>query len=129
MKPKKLFLLLVICLLAVRANADDRPNILFIFADDQNYKTLSCDPESPPWVSTPNIDQLARGGVRFHRAYFGAWCMPSRASFLTGQHQHAIQSMRMEGKYPRSVYDPDRCRFWPAILRENGYHTAQIGKW
>ena len=111
------------------AVADERPNILFIFSDDQNYKTLSCDPESPDWVNTPNIDALAKEGVRFRRAYFGAWCMPSRASFLTGRLQHGIQSMRMEGKYPGSVYDPQECRFWPGELRKNGYHTAQIGKW
>lgn len=109
--------------------ADDRPNILFIYADDQNYKTLSCYPESPEWIQTPNIDALAQGGVRFERSYFGAWCMPSRASFLTGHLQHAIQTMRMEGQYPGSVYDPQRCRFWPSVFREQGYHTAQIGKW
>ncbi len=106
-----------------------RPNILFIYADDQNYKTLSCVPESPDWVSTPNIDALARGGVRFERCYFGAWCMPSRASFLTGRLQHGIQTMRMEGVYPGSRYDPQQCRFWASEFRKQGYHTAQIGKW
>ena len=121
----------VLCVVCTSANGstDPRPNILFIFADDQNYKTLSCYPEAPEWVQTPNIDTLASQGIRFHRAYFGAWCMPSRASFLTGQLQHAIQSMRMEGKYPGSTYDPQQCRFWPAVFREQGYHTAQIGKW
>ena len=112
------------------AIADDvKPNILFIFTDDQNFKTLSCYPEAFDWVDTPNIDELARHGVRFERTYFGAWCMPSRASFLTGRLQHGIQTMRMEGKYPRSAYDPKKCRFWPAELRKHGYHTAQIGKW
>ena len=114
----------------VRAScAAETPNILFIFSDDQNYKTLSCYPDAPDWIDTPNIDALAENGVRFERCYFGAWCMPSRASFLTGRLQHGIQSMRMEGKYPRSVYDPKQCRFWPAELRKHGYHTAQIGKW
>ncbi len=106
-----------------------RPNILFIFADDQNYKTLSCEPASPDWVSTPNIDALARQGIRFERAYFGAWCMPSRASFLTGHLQHGIQSMRMEDPYPRSTYDPGLCPFIPSVFRQQGFHTAQIGKW
>ncbi len=109
--------------------ADARPNILFIYADDQNYRTVSCYPEAPEWVSTPQIDALAADGLRFERAYYGAWCMPSRASFLTGQLQHAIPTMRMEGQYPASQYDPARCRFWPAELRRAGYHTAQIGKW
>ena len=111
------------------AEAPKRPNILFILADDQSYKTVHCYPESHSWVKTPNIDRLAQSGVRFDRAYLGAWCMPSRASLLTGRHPHGIESMRMEGEYPGSTYDPKQCRFWPSVFREHGYHTAQIGKW
>lgn len=111
------------------ASGSERPNILFIYADDQSYKTLSCYGEHPAWVQTPNIDQLARRGVRFTRAYLGAWCMPSRASILTGRLQHGVESMRMQGTYPGSVYDPAQCPFVPAELRRAGYHTAQIGKW
>ena len=124
-----LAVLLVTASLASRTCHAERPNILFIYADDQSYKTLSCYPESPDWVHTPNIDALARRGVRFERCYLGAWCMPSRASLLTGHLQHAVQSMRMEGTYPASIYDPKQCRFWPSVFREQGYHTAQIGKW
>lgn len=111
------------------ATEQKRPNILFIFADDQSYKTVRCYPESWPWVKTPNIDQLAANGVRFHAAYLGSWCMPSRASLLTGRHPHGIESMRMEGAYPGSAYDPKQCPFWPAGFRQHGYQTAQIGKW
>lgn len=114
---------------AVQAATSRRPNILFIFADDQSHKTVGCYPESWPWVKTPNIDHLAATGVRFHAAYLGAWCMPSRASLLTGRHPHGIESMRMEGKYPRSVYDPKQTPFWPAVFRKSGYQTAHIGKW
>ncbi|MBI5800525.1 MAG: sulfatase-like hydrolase/transferase [Verrucomicrobia bacterium] len=106
-----------------------RPNILLIYADDQSYKTVGCYPESFPWVKTPNIDGLAAAGVRFHAAYLGAWCMPSRASMLTGHHPHGVESMRMEGKYPASAYDPKQCPFWPAVFRQQGYHTGHIGKW
>lgn len=106
-----------------------RPNILFIFADDQSYKTVHCYPESYSWAKTPNIDALAANGVRFERAYLGSWCMPSRASMLTGRHPHGIESMRMEGEYPGSAYDPKQTPFWPSVFRKNGYHTAQIGKW
>jgi arylsulfatase A-like enzyme len=105
------------------------PNVLFIYADDQSYKTIGCYEESPDWVQTPNIDQLAASGIRFQRAYLGAWCMPSRASMLTGRLQHGVQSMRMSGTYPGSSYDPKACPFVPAELRKHGYHTAQIGKW
>lgn len=122
-------LALLLALMCTVASAANKPNILFIYADDQPFKTLSCYPESPAWVKTPNIDALAKSGVRFHRSYLGAWCMPSRASMLTGLLQPAVQTMRMEGQYPASTYDPAQCRFWPAELRKYGYHTAHIGKW
>lgn len=112
-----------------QAIADVRPNILFIYTDDQSHRTVGCYPGSYDWVLTPNIDQLARQGVRFDHAYIGSWCMPSRATLLTGLHQHGIESMRMEGKYPGSAYDPEQCRFWPSVFRANGYTTAHIGKW
>lgn len=123
--------LLALLSATMRLGAADapRPNVLFIYTDDQSYKTLSCYPEAPSWVSTPHIDRLARQGVRFERSYLGAWCMPSRASLLTGRLQHAIQSMRMEGEYPGSTYDPQQCPFMPSVLRKHGYQTAQIGKW
>lgn len=129
-----LFLIAVILLsrgLAPQLLAADsaRPNILFIYADDQSLKTVSCYPESPDWVKTPNIDALATQGIRFHRCYLGSWCMPSRASLLTGRLQHGIESMRMSGDYPGSSYDPKQCPMWPAVFREQGYQTAQIGKW
>ena len=110
-------------------NTGSRPNILFIYTDDQTYRTVSCYPDAYPWVNTPNIDRLAKQGVRFEHAYIGSWCMPSRASMLTGLHQHGIESMRMDGEYPGSTYDPEQCLFWPRVLRENGYTTAHIGKW
>ncbi len=121
-------LLLVLARVSAAAPAE-RPNILFIYADDQPYKTVRCYPETPDWVHTPHIDRLAEQGIRFERCYLGAWCMPSRASLLTGRLQHGIQSMTMEGTYPGSHYDPAQCPFWPAQARLQGYQTAQIGKW
>ena len=112
--------------------ADDAPkppNILFIYTDDQSYRTVGCYPDSYDFVRTPNIDQLASQGMRFDAAYIGTWCMPSRAAMLTGHHQYGVQSMRMEGEYPGSEYDPQQCPFWPSVFRKNGYVTAQIGKW
>jgi arylsulfatase A-like enzyme len=106
-----------------------RPNILLIYADDQSYKTVGCYPGSFPWVKTPHIDQLAASGIRFNHCYIGSWCMPSRATMLTGRLPHGIESMRMEGKYPNATYDPQLTPFWPKIFREHGYQTAQIGKW
>lgn len=109
--------------------ADDRPNILFIYTDDQSTRTVSSYPDAYDWVDTPHIDRLAEQGVRFNNAYVGSWCMPSRASMLTGLHQHGIESMRMDGAYPGSSYDYEQCPFWPSVFRQNGYRTAHIGKW
>ena len=106
-----------------------RPNILFIYTDDHSYRTLSCYEGAEPWVRTPNIDRLAARGVRFTHAYIGTWCMPSRATMLTGLHQYGVETMRMVDPYPNSTYDPGRCRFWPAEFRKHGYQTAHIGKW
>ena len=118
----------ILLILGRNASGADRPNVLFVFTDDQSYRTVSCYPEAYSWVSTPNIDALAAKGVRFTHAYIGTWCMPSRANMLTGHHQFGVESMRMEGEYPASEYDPDKCPFWPKVFRENGYVTAQIGK-
>jgi arylsulfatase A-like enzyme len=118
-----------LCGTAFAAQTDKRPNILFIYTDDHSYRTVGCYPEAYPWVRTPNIDALAKNGVRFSHAYIGTWCMPSRATLLTGHHPYGVQSMRMAGEYPGSTYDPKQCPFWPAVFRKHGYYTAQIGKW
>jgi arylsulfatase A-like enzyme len=108
---------------------DKRPNILFIYTDDHSHRTVSAYPEAYDFVKTPNVDRLAKTGVRFEHAFVGTWCMPSRATLLTGHHPYGIESMRMVGQYPGSEYDPQKCRFWPKTFRENGYVTAQVGKW
>ncbi len=110
-------------------SAAERPNILFIYSDDHSYRTVGAYPQSYPWVETPVLDKLAENGVRFEYAYIGSWCMPSRATLLTGKHQFSVESMRMEGPYPGSTYDPEKTPFWPKVFRENGYHTAHVGKW
>lgn len=120
---------LALPILAAEKKKDGRPNILFIYADDQSHRTVSCYPEAYDWAKTPNIDQLAKDGIRFTHAYIGTWCMPSRATMLTGLQQYGVKTMRMEGEYPGSAYDPEQCKFWPKTFRENGYSTAQVGKW
>ncbi len=97
--------------------AGQRPNILYIFTDDHSVRTLGCYAESPdayPWVKTPNIDQLAREGVRFTTCYTGAKCVPSRGTALTG---------KLQGGYTRET------PYWTTKLREQGYFTGMIGKW
>jgi len=132
-KSFKRYLLLFLPLLVLWAckgeQEAEKPNILFIFTDDQSTRTVSAYPDAYSWVNTPNIDALAGEGISFREVYNGAWCMPSRATMLTGHHQYNVQSMRMEGRYPGSTYDPDLCPFWPSVLRQAGYSTAHIGKW
>lgn len=106
----------------------DRPNILYIFTDDQTIRSVSAYAEAHPWVHTPHIDRLAKAGLRFTTAYTGAWCQPSRASALSGRLQHRIESLRVTD-YPLASYDPEQLRFFPSVFRKNGYQTACIGKW
>jgi arylsulfatase A-like enzyme len=121
-------LLLTPCIGAASDDAN-APNILFIFTDDQSHRTVSAYEEAYDWVKTPNIDRLATHGTRFADAYVGTWCMPSRASMLTGLQPYGFDTMRMTGDYPGSTYDPEQLPFWPSVFRESGYVTAQIGKW
>lgn len=107
---------------------DKRPNILFIYTDDQSYKTLGCYNGGYPWVKTPNIDRLASMGVRFNFAYGAAWCAPSRACVMTGLYPHAIAGLHMK-EIMTASYDPKLCKFWPAEFRKAGYRTTHIGKW
>src|SRR5262245_61396243 len=119
----------ILTLLATTAAAAERPNILFVYTDDHSHRAVSCYPEAYPFVKTPNLDRLAKEGVRFEGAYNGSWCAPSRATMLTGLHPYGVESMRFSDPYPHSTYDPKQCRFWPAEFRKHGYVTAQIGKW
>ncbi|MDF1755196.1 MAG: sulfatase-like hydrolase/transferase [Verrucomicrobiales bacterium] len=128
-------------LATVSAQEKERPNILFIYTDDQSHRTLSCyaDEGARPWVNTPNIDRLAAEGVRFSSAYGASWCVPSRASVLTGLLSHGIPGVDLKGdaedKAKQSwatygnAYDPEVTPMWPKNLRESGYRTAMIGKW
>ena len=105
-----------------------RPNILYIFADDQSRRTVSAYEEAHDWINTPNLDALASSGMRFRTCYTGASCQMSRAMMLTGKLQHAIQSFDTR-TYPGCEYDPEVQPFWPAAFRRQGYYTGAIGKW
>ena len=97
-----------------------RPNILFLFADDQRADALGCSGNT--YISTPNIDQLAGTGVRFTNNYVmgghhGAICAPSRA-------------MMMSGKSLFHVFDKlEGVHTMPMHFAENGYETFGTGKW
>lgn len=105
-----------------------RPNILFIFTDDQSYRTVSCYEGAEDFAHTPHIDKLAAEGIRFSDAYVGPWCAPARAMMMTGKMLHAINGLDFN-QYPTIRYNSQQFRMWPSVFRNNGYTTAIIGKW
>ncbi len=104
-----------------------KPNIIIIYADDVGIGDIGV--YGAKLIPTPNIDKLAKGGIRFTSAYAtSAMSTPSRYSLLTG-----IYAFRLEGAGILSAEDPlliEPGSFTlPGMLRENGYRTAIVGKW
>lgn len=100
-----------------------RPNILFLMADQHNAGSMGC--AGHPTVRTPALDRLAANGVRFTRAYCNnPICAPSRVSFVTGQYCH---THRILGNDDYELQDTNPNTLG-AVLRRQGYQTAQIGK-
>ncbi len=107
--------------------SSEKPNIIFILSDDLSYRDLSAYGQTA--FSTPNLDRLARGGVRFTCAYAGSpECAPSRASLMTGMH---MGHCRIRAN--RSVRGQDHLNAEDVtvaeILKQAGYATGLIGKW
>jgi arylsulfatase A-like enzyme len=102
-----------------------RPNIVFIIADDLGYGDLGCYGQST--IATPNIDRLAKEGLRFTQAYSGATvCAPSRCSLMTGLHGgHARIRGNKNPEVPLTASDV----VIPEVLKKAGYHTGLFGKW
>jgi arylsulfatase A-like enzyme len=103
----------------------DRPNIIFILADDMGYGDPGCyNPASA--IPTPNIDRLAAEGIRFTNAHApGSWCVPSRYGLLTGQYPLRAD-LTLQSKQSLIAADQPTIA---SILRDNGYFTGCIGKW
>lgn len=104
---------------------ESSPNIIYILVDDMGYGDLSCYGQQT--LSTPNIDRLAREGMRFTQHYAGATvCAPSRACLLTGKHpgHGSVRGNKPDGQL---LHDAEITI--PEALKEKGYATAIIGKW
>ena len=147
MKNRNLFLLtsgLAFPLLGAYAQKTPKPNIIYIMCDDMGYGDLGC--YGQPYISTPNIDNMAKEGMRFTQAYAGSpVSAPSRASFMTGQHSGHCE-VRGNKEYWRDApvvmygnnkeyavvgqhpYDPGHVII-PEIMKDNGYTTGMFGKW
>lgn len=129
MYPKKQIFLPLLCLLASAlrleaAEAQPRPNILLIFTDDHGWADLGAQGVDKD-IKTPNLDQLARDGVRFTRGYVSApQCVPSRAGLLTGRYQQRFGvEDNNKGPLPHSETTI------AGRLKAAGYLTGQVGKW
>ena len=108
--------------------ASPRPNIVFILADDLGYGDLGC--YGATQVDTPNIDRLARAGMRFTDAHSpSAVCTPTRYALMTGQYawRHPAGSRILSGVAPLCI--PKGRLTLPALLKEAGDTTGVVGKW
>lgn len=115
--------------LAAEAAEATKPNIVYILADDLGYGDCGCYNLASK-IPTPNIDQLARDGIRFTDAHSpSAVCTPTRYGLLTGRYAWRTRLQRnVIGPYSPPLIAEGRLTV-PAMLREQGYATACIGKW
>jgi arylsulfatase A-like enzyme len=112
-----------------RANVNPSrpPNIVLIYADDLGYGDTGCYGATA--VKTPNIDRLARGGVRFTDAHSAAsTCTPSRFSLLTGEYAFRTPEARILPGDAPALISPGRPTL-ASMLQQQGYRTGVVGKW
>lgn len=131
-----LFAVLAIVALAVPSYAAEppRPNVVFILADDLGPGELGC--YGGKEAATPNIDRLAREGMRFEQFYVASpICSPSRCALITGQFpaRWRIVSYLDNRKHNRGTESADfldpQAPSLPRVFKAGGYRTAHIGKW
>jgi len=122
---------------ATVADAQRRPNILFILADDMGWADLSC--YGRPDYQTPNLDKLATQGMRFTNAYSAApVCTPTRVGFITGRYPARLRVGLEEPIHERKELSPDELKTYgipndhptvASLIKSAGYATALVGKW
>ncbi len=107
----------------------EKPNIIFIMTDDLGYGDLSCY-NSESVIRTPNIDSMAKEGIRFTDAHSpSSVCTPTRYSVLTGRYTWRSRLKEgVFGGYNKPLIEEDRPTV-ASFLKEHGYSTACIGKW
>lgn len=112
-----------------QAQKDKRPNIIVILADDLGFSDLGCYGGE---IQTPNLDKLAREGLRFNSFYNTSRSCPTRASLLTGLYQHQAGIGRMTFDEHKPGYRgqlSDNSVTVAEVLKDAGYNTGMIGKW
>ena len=120
---KKELLLLAPALLPAGLAAQQRYNVVYIMTDDHTAQMMSCYDNR--FVETPNLDRIARDGVKFTHSYVAnSLSGPSRACMLTGKHSHKNGFTNNE----HGVFDGSQ-QTMPKLMQQAGYQTALIGKW
>ncbi len=124
------------CATATEAGTE-KPNIVFILADDLGWNELGCYGDT--FHETPNLDRLARGGMRFTDAYTASCvCMPTRSSILSGKYpaRNDVTVYLYAMDWDPLFYGAPALDHMPLeeitiaeVLKENGYTTASVGKW
>ena len=117
---------LLLCI-ARSASAQSPPNILVIYADDLGYGDVSAYGAGS--IATPNIDRLAKGGLRFTDAHAAAaTCTPSRYALLTGEYAFRKPGTGVLPGDAALIIEPGRTTL-PSMLKSAGYTTGVVGKW
>lgn len=115
---------------SVAAPAEQPPNILLIMADDMGFSDLGCYGST---IATPNLDALAKNGIRYKQFYNAARCCPTRAALLTGlyPHQTGVGWMTAADLGSKGYHGDlnEECRTIAECLKEAGYSTYLSGKW
>ena len=127
MRKKRCFffsLLILLCLWSCHIQKGNSPNVILILTDDQGWGDLSGNGNLD--LTTPNIDQLGRSGVRFDRFFVSPVCSPTRAEILTGRHhvRGGVYSTSKGGE--RLDIDEETIA---EVFKSAGYQTAAYGKW
>ncbi len=115
---------------AGKKNPWEKPNIIFILADDLGYGDLSIYGQTD--FQTPNLDQLAQDGLRFTQAYSNsAVCSATRFGLITGRYQYRLRGGLEEplSGATETIGLPPSHPTLPSLLKKNGYKTALFGKW
>jgi arylsulfatase A-like enzyme len=113
-------------LIGVGLAADTKPNIVFILADELGYGDLACFGGKD--VQTPNIDSLARDGLKLTSFYVHQRCSPSRLAFMTGCYAHRVGTTKVIYPRDRIGIHPDEITT-PELLKKAGYICGIVGKW